>query len=106
MSSERLVRTAALLSTPSGEETILVLPATSRFYSLSPAGSSAWDALAHRRTEAEVVAYALAPFPHTPSPPPARPLPFPKPAVCRCLPRRSARLRSTPPTESAAPTSG
>jgi hypothetical protein len=62
-----MVRTAAILSTPSGEEMILVPPATSRFYSLSPAGSPTWDALAHRRTEAEVDAYALAPFPHTPS---------------------------------------
>ncbi len=67
MSCERMVRTAAILSTPSGEEMILVPPATSRFYSLSPAGSPTWDALAHRRTEAEVDAYALAPFPHTPS---------------------------------------
>jgi hypothetical protein len=89
MSSERLVRTTALLSTPLGEETIRVHPATSRFYSLSRAGSPTWDALADPRTEAEVVAYALSPFPHTPSSaasataslPQADPLLLPPPAL-------------------------
>lgn len=89
MSCERMVRTAALLSTPSGEETILAPPATSRFYSPSPAGSPTWDALADPRTEAEVDAYALTPFPHTPSSaasataslPQADPLPLPPPAL-------------------------
>ena len=59
MLSHRLHQLPGILSTTSSGETLLINPATGRFYSLSPSASLAWSIFAEPHTPAVVIEATL-----------------------------------------------